>query len=79
MTRYHVSDGIYFERDDFGGIRVLRVAGADPFDKQAPCDVLLDVTPQVWASIVASMSFAGESGESWRAALAMHTGMEPAP
>lgn len=65
---YHSRDGLYFERDNYGNVTVRTM------DRPAHKKVLFEVTlpPSEWASAVASMSKAGETGESFRAALDYH-------
>lgn len=60
---FHVRDGWWFERLPDGSVLMiyrLRVLGDL---------VRMTFTPFEWASIVASMSRAGETHETWQAAL----------
>lgn len=66
---FHAFGGWYFRRDTDGHvtIEVTETAQAD-----APLARALTVDPATWASIVASVSAEGESGERWRRALDYH-------
>lgn len=56
---FHAKNGWYFQREDGGSVRVT----VDELDG-ASAEVTFD--PDTWASIVASVSFAGEHGDGFR-------------
>lgn len=57
---FHWRNGIYFDRLPDGSVSITGVADAIPAAE--------------WASIVAAVSKAGETGETYRAALKFHNG-----
>lgn len=70
MTSHHAKDGWSFERLEGGAVRVH---WGSP---EVPLGVTL--TAEEWASVVASVSHAGEEGGRFYDALAFHTG-QPKP
>lgn len=60
-ARFHWRDQWFFQRTRLGAVLVTL---PDHSQKVIP--------PHEWASIVASVSRAGETGETWRAALDVH-------
>lgn len=67
---FHAHGGWYFRREDDGSV-TIEVAESAHVD--APLKVALTVDPDTWASIVASVSGSGETGDTWRAARTLHT------
>jgi hypothetical protein len=65
LTGFHAHSGWYFRRNPDGSVTVH----ADDSCGE-PRDVTFD--PGTWASAVASVSYAGETGETYRAALSFH-------
>jgi hypothetical protein len=63
---HHARDGWFFRRDADGAVVVT--AASWPGEPK----VILD--PHTWASVVASVSAAGETAETYRQALAFHAG-----
>lgn len=77
---YHANNGLYFKRQDDGSVVVEHwlhgAANAGRAD-QATVDVLdrhWTMTASEWASVVASVSDYGETGESHTQALYFHRG-----
>lgn len=64
---FHLNSGIHFERCEDGSVRIVRQLLVDD-----PVEVLAVAEPMAWASVVASVSRAGETHATWRAALTMH-------
>lgn len=68
LAGFYARDGLYFERLGDGSIRVKH--------EHPPCSgqlkICVDLTPEAWASIVASMSLRGETGPTYQAALTFH-------
>lgn len=66
---FHARDGWYFRREPDGTVRILAPDSLGPGANQR-----IDLDANTWASVVASVSAAGETSETWRAALAFHGG-----
>jgi hypothetical protein len=69
MSEFHVRDGWFFSRDDEStppGAVTVRVQDGPTFT----------LAPHEWASVVASVSAHGETGETYRAALDFHQDAE---
>lgn len=64
---FHAHSGWYFRREPEGSVRILAPDSLGPGAHQV---VTLDAS--TWASVAASVSAPGESGETYRAALAAH-------
>jgi len=60
---FHAQENWFFKRLEGGMVRVTSAS-------EPPRSVLLEAS--VWASVVASVSADGETGETYRAALAFH-------
>jgi hypothetical protein len=69
---FHARDGWYFRREDDGSVRILAPDSLGPGAQQA---IVLDAS--TWASVVASVSAAGETGETYRTALLFHSEHQP--
>lgn len=54
FPRFHARDGWYFERQPDGGVRIIAPIG----------EIVLDA--ETWASVAASVTLAGEHGETFR-------------
>lgn len=78
---YHQRDGLYFGRMKDSSVRILKLpkqrandgfpsADGDHFD----AEIDLVIPPYHWASIVASVSAAGEEGERFYQAEKFHAG-----
>ena len=66
---FHVRDGLFFERQTEGAIRILkRTNGRD--DAPIVFDMVLD--KHAWASVIATMSFYGEEHYGYFRALLFH-------
>jgi len=65
---FHWAHGIFFTRLEDGSVRLRRYpAGTVAYlDEEAEFD--FTIPPNEWASIVASMTAAGESYQTWHAA-----------
>lgn len=61
MGKFHVRDNLFFERDADGSVEIT-----------CPDGTFLVIDASSWASVVASVSAQGETGESYRAALDFH-------
>jgi len=71
IGRFHSSDNLCFERRSDGGVTVSRVQpGHDPLRAISPVEWFVDLTPEGWASVVASMAAGGETLATFEAALA---------
>jgi hypothetical protein len=66
---FHVKNGLWFERTENGSVHLVKKADARD---NAPVmeDIVIDDSS--WASIVATVSAQGETGETYREALAFH-------
>lgn len=73
MTGYHARLGFYFERLQDGSVRLKREH--PPGSGQIALSIT--ITAEEWASVVASMSLRGETGETHAEALERH--MRPTP
>ena len=78
MSKFHSNNGLYFERQEDGSVVVEHwlhgAANAGRAD-QATVNVLdrrWKMTAAEWASVVASVSAQGETGETHRQALDFH-------
>lgn len=71
---FHAHHGWYFRRGD-GGHVVIEVTESAHID--APLSVAATFDPDTWASIVASVSSAGDNADTVRAARALHTPDQP--
>ena len=80
---FHIADGVCVRRLDAsqapsgldGSVRFEWYApGVDCFAADSTPERWLDLGPSQWASIVAHVSAPGETGETYRAALAAHQG-----
>lgn len=58
---FHAKDGWYFERHEDGSVTIRAAVNR--------CDESITVDASSWASIVASMSNAGENSDTYNAAL----------
>lgn len=65
---YHAKDGLRFDRMEDGSVLVTY--------PHAPNDGEVYLDADTWASVVAAMSSGGETGETFRRALALHMGDE---
>jgi hypothetical protein len=71
-TGFHAHDGWYFRRSDGATDGVVVIEVAESAQQDAPLKVAAGFDPDTWASIVASVSAAGESGPTWNAARRLH-------
>lgn len=76
---FHVACGLCFRRSAIGdGVRIEKYAeGVDPFDPATEPEWAQEMTASGWASVVAHVSVRGETGETYRVALAAHQGGAP--
>jgi len=70
---FHLKDGWFFERQNNGGVKILKRATARD-ESPVVSEVIIDDAG--WASIVASVSHRGETGDTWREALKFHNDHE---
>lgn len=70
MGEFHSRDGLFFERHPNAGVRV-RIASYETGHEETIKEVFLE--PNEWASVVASMSAAGESFDTWDKAMKAQT------
>ncbi len=68
---FHAKAGVYFGRLSDGSVEVIVKADAC---ENAQVLKALSLSPDSWASVVASVSRAGESAEQFAAAVALHAG-----
>lgn len=67
---FHWKDGWYFERLANGSVRIYHEEKyVDPDSGVREYDVCLDIDSDSWASILASVSARGETGETFREAV----------
>ncbi len=69
---FHAHSGWFFRREPDGSVRILAPDSLGPGAQQVG---IFDAG--TWASIVASVSASGESGETFRSAEALHAGKPP--
>jgi hypothetical protein len=62
VTGFHWRDGWFFQRQEEGSVRVFHVSPPHVAPEPPDTDVDFTVEPNSWASIVASVSVAGEHG-----------------
>lgn len=67
---FHNRDGWYYLRLADGHVRITKYA--DGGRDGAPIVTEIIIPPNEWASIVCSVSAAGETGERWNVALDFH-------
>lgn len=76
MPRFHWKDGWYFERitepnpQRYGWVRITHIPQIQ--DADGIPDVEIEIPPNSWASIVASVSPDGETGFTFGLAKALH-------
>ena len=66
---FHAKNGWYFERTVDGGVHVVKKASAH---QDAPVIAQLYIDHDGWSSIVSSVSYRNETGESFRDAREFH-------
>ena len=69
LTGFHLRDGLHFQRGEDGSVTIVKSNG-QAFDPEILWE--LAVPAEEWASVVASMSVRGETGETWEMALNFH-------
>lgn len=69
---FHWRDGMYFQRQPDGTVSIAKTV--TPSADESGLAWCFDVPAAEWASIVASVSAVGETGETYRAAEAFHRG-----
>lgn len=72
MGRFHYKDGWYFERLEDGSVKITYPGGWIDDKKRAEEEFVIDSSS--WASIVASVTPAGDNAETFRAAEKLHSG-----
>jgi hypothetical protein len=73
---FHCKDGWFFERYPKGGVAIIKRADAK---EQSPVVASIIITPEEWASIVASVSVGSEFNGRWQQALNFHNGVVSEP
>ena len=63
---FHFKDGWYFERIADGVVRIQQVSD------ETVVNARIDIDPNSWASIIATVSAAGETAESFQVAQEFH-------
>ena len=66
---FHWSDGLYFRRIIGGSVEVTQTKDGGKSDEIV---WQVAIPPAEWASIVASVSYRGETRETWDTALIFH-------
>lgn len=71
MSTFHAKDGWYFERTEDGVVRVYKRS-----DTQDGSTIVVygEFDPDIWASIVASVSSVGDQRFAWDLARTLHMG-----
>jgi len=73
---FHWKDGWYFERLEDGSVRIYHEdLEADQEKEMVEYDVVIDIDPDSWASIVASVSARGDTAEAFQVAKRFHIGL----
>ena len=73
---FHFRDRWYFERLNNGAVRIYHEDKfVDPDSGTREYDVCLDIDPDSWASIIASVSARGETAETWLEAKGFHNAL----
>jgi len=69
---FHWKDGWFFERLDSNG--TVRIYHEEPNRTEEPkeCDIVVDIDPDSWASIIASVCPLGESADTYKVAQDFH-------
>ncbi len=70
---FHAQDGWFFERLEDGSVAIHHNPDNVPNQSKSP---VVTVSPNVWASIVASVSARGEEGGRYYDALKFHSDTE---
>ena len=68
---FHVRDGLFFERQPGGAVRILKRTDARD-DAAVVLDIVVD--KDAWASVIATMSTHGEENYGYFRALHFHEG-----
>jgi hypothetical protein len=71
QPRFYLRDGWTFSRESAGRVHIVK---RDPAHDAAPIVVEITLTPEEWASVIASMSHVGETPESFTDAQYIHMG-----
>lgn len=70
VTGFHTHSNLFFRRLKDGSVVVEKWTQEQPFTIQSS----ITLTPETWASVVASMSLEGENGKTFNEALERQTG-----
>ncbi len=70
QSGFHVQDGLYFNRLEDGSVHILKMASGHAEDEEILFELTVD--ENVWASIISSMSKAGEGDGGFYQALHFH-------
>ncbi len=70
MTGFHLRGGLHFQREEDGAVTIVKTNG-QAFDPTIEWEVT--VPADEWASVVATVCARGDTGDTWREALASHT------
>ena len=67
---FHTQDGLHFDRQEDGSVRVVKTR----IHSNEKEDILFETTlsPDCWASVMASMCIDGETGRTFRMAHVFH-------
>lgn len=77
---FHAKDGWCFSRKENGDVLIAHYPMGNPMadpDQSILADCAVTIPMTVWASVVAHMSAAGDTPDSWGAALLFHTTQTP--
>jgi hypothetical protein len=69
---FHLRDGLYFERLEDGGVRIVKTATGQFGDAKNVFEI--EVSAGEWASVVAAVSPKGETSETYHSALNFQNG-----
>ena len=77
---FHWKDNWYFERLDDGSVRIYHEENYIDRDTGIKeYDVCIDIDPDSWASIMASVSVRGDTAEAFQEAKEFHGKLAPLP
>lgn len=66
---FHWRRGMYFRRQQDGTVEVIQTVNEGKTDE---IEWSREIPPSEWASIVAAVSYQGETGDTYRTALGFH-------
>jgi 2-polyprenyl-6-methoxyphenol hydroxylase-like FAD-dependent oxidoreductase len=66
LTTFHAGDGLFFQRQSDGAVRVLVTNGENPLATGQNLRADFTVDADGWASVIASTSLRGDSADVYR-------------